>query len=1290
MRIPAVPCAVLVCASALLGQSGTEVGAGAPNDYIRSLFVNAYNRGRFASIAGAPSAGVRRFGATGLIQEFQGTGGARAALVRSTTLSDPDNSLADVFQIHPEIFTYFSSVGVATAGYPLNDTLSCPGSPCRYQLFSFNHALFAWPAGTNDVENITVKDPFYSRWLLHGGAVVLGAPTSAEEDIASSFGSNARKQSFTSGALYNITSGQLTGRFISVRPPIAALYFAERAHSGRLGLPATEEMILPNGRKRQTFEGGSIEYEGDGAPVVRTPVQSVTLRPAITPVRLNLGETLTLQAVPVSTEGEELTDRPVAFATTNGRVIALQGTGQTITVRAVGGGTANVTATVEGKISAPVVFIVSAPCCQIGEGAPTGVIQQAMQDAALRNRLSLRLPGPERVRRAGAGYVQEFQSNDAAATRYLIAISDRSAKAYAISGATLNRYETLGGPSASLGYPISDVTPAGRQMFEGGALAGAPVRVVSGATLAKWALLSYEDGPAGLPASEAVRASSFTASQGFTQAFRGGVILSGPRGAFYVGGVVLARYIASGSAAGSLGFPTGDETPISGKRRQEFEGGSIEYAPGDTEATVTQRERKPAVSVNPASVVPGSRVRLTVSGFANGSTLRIKPGADPEFLVRTAAGSYSWETYVPAAAIAGAVRVTAADSANTAVAAEATYIVRSMTEVRARLVRVSGDTQTGAPAVVLPSPLRVLLQDDAGNALAGVMVRFTPSPGAEVTPVSAETDLNGFAETRLRMPPVEGVALVNAEAARQVTTFSARSASSSLSGFPKLMPAGSETVGHGTRTIADAGALLAASASMIRHLQTRGDVPSPNGPAAVASLNQYLKTACTTDYQGVQYCDGFITPPESDEQIVNLWRLPAFAGNGFEVQVDRAELSIAREAIARGLPALLPLSMQRNGAPAGVHYVVATGLNTDSSLQVHDPKFGRQHLNDFINGFSVSQDASQDKWTGAVIGVVRFIPGTPRAESFLVTSGSEGISIGSLAGACGQTLELADRAAGEGAPARSVSIFRLRWCDGAAGDYQIEVSGRGAARAVVTDLSEGGSRIELAGSSAAAFRAWRPAAWLVVAPQQTAIATRGIVNAATFSAGIAPGSLIAIFGTGLSRAGAASSVQIGGRPALVVSGTPFQLNAVVPTDVPPGTHMLRIETPYGPAEEPVDIQQVAPAFFSISAGRPALVNQDGTLNSPATPARRGTVLVMYLTGLGVFQTNSGFPVTQVPVSASIFGQEMPVFYAGAAPGFPGLYQVNVGIPASTPIGAAVPLLLSQAGLEIQPVEVAIQ
>jgi uncharacterized protein (TIGR03437 family) len=48
-----------------------------------------------------------------------------------------------------------------------------------------------------------------------------------------------------------------------------------------------------------------------------------------------------------------------------------------------------------------------------------------------------------------------------------------------------------------------------------------------------------------------------------------------------------------------------------------------------------------------------------------------------------------------------------------------------------------------------------------------------------------------------------------------------------------------------------------------------------------------------------------------------------------------------------------------------------------------------------------------------------------------------------------------------------------------------------------------------------------------------------------------------------------------------------------------------------------------------------------------------------------------------------------VNFSGLAPGFVGLYQVNVEVPASTTAGDAVPLVLTIGGVTANPVTVAV-
>ena len=408
--------------------------------------------------------------------------------------------------------------------------------------------------------------------------------------------------------------------------------------------------------------------------------------------------------------------------------VTVQSSGLIATLKAVGGGTANITATSEGKVSAAIQVIVSSTCCSVGEGAPTSAVQQALQDAVARNRLTLQLPGGERVRRVGAGYVQEFTGTNGA--RYVLAVSDKTGQGYVLTGAILTRYEEAGGPSSALGYPASDPTAGGRQTFDGGALAGNPVRAVTASILQKWSVLGFESGALGPPGSEAAMVLSFTGTTGVAQVFCQGVIVSSPRGSFYMSGLILARYAGMGSAGGALGLPLSDEFASAGTRKQEFEGGSVEYGATDIEARAITRDRKPGVNAAPGAVVPGSFIRLTVSGFPDGSSIRVSTTGQTDFVVRTANGAYTWDARIPAGASGATVKIRATDTANPAVSADGEYRIRSAAEIRARLEIAGGDTQSSAPGAMLRSPLRLLLKDEQGMALSGVTVRFSGVAGS--------------------------------------------------------------------------------------------------------------------------------------------------------------------------------------------------------------------------------------------------------------------------------------------------------------------------------------------------------------------------------------------------------------------------------------------------------------------------------------------------------------------------------------------------------------------------------
>jgi uncharacterized protein (TIGR03437 family) len=92
-----------------------------------------------------------------------------------------------------------------------------------------------------------------------------------------------------------------------------------------------------------------------------------------------------------------------------------------------------------------------------------------------------------------------------------------------------------------------------------------------------------------------------------------------------------------------------------------------------------------------------------------------------------------------------------------------------------------------------------------------------------------------------------------------------------------------------------------------------------------------------------------------------------------------------------------------------------------------------------------------------------------------------------------------------------------------------------------------------------------------------------------------------------------------------------------------------------------------------------VLNQDGTLNTLENPAPAGTVLQIFATGLGPVdppvsdgQTAAAEePLNRLMGSIQVLmdGISAEVLFAGLAPGYVGLYQVNARLPAVVPSGS---------------------
>ncbi len=227
------------------------------------------------------------------------------------------------------------------------------------------------------------------------------------------------------------------------------------------------------------------------------------------------------------------------------------------------------------------------------------------------------------------------------------------------------------------------------------------------------------------------------------------------------------------------------------------------------------------------------------------------------------------------------------------------------------------------------------------------------------------------------------------------------------------------------------------------------------------------------------------------------------------------------------------------------------------------------------------------------------------------------------------------------------------------------------------------------------------------------ISAAGVVNAASFVSGaVAPGEMVTIFGTGIgpsqgvgeiinnsvfSNFDSDTLVLFDGVAAAVVSAAALQTTVLVPYSLAgkPSTalQMYYQSRPSNIVNLKVDTS--APGLFSANSsgkGNAAILNQDGSSNSPANPAAKGSVIVLFETGEG--QTNppgvdgliasSVLPKPVLPVSLKIGGVAAVVQYYGAAPGLvAGIMQVNAVVPSSVASGT-VPVVLTVGNASSQP------
>jgi len=207
-------------------------------------------------------------------------------------------------------------------------------------------------------------------------------------------------------------------------------------------------------------------------------------------------------------------------------------------------------------------------------------------------------------------------------------------------------------------------------------------------------------------------------------------------------------------------------------------------------------------------------------------------------------------------------------------------------------------------------------------------------------------------------------------------------------------------------------------------------------------------------------------------------------------------------------------------------------------------------------------------------------------------------------------------------------------------------------------------------------------------------------NSANYFGRFAPGMLATIFAFPNSQFGEQTAtsavpplpstlgdvqVSVAGIPAPLLSVSPGQINFQVPGATAVGglqeIQVLRASTGEVLASWLFRIDAASPGLLTVNgtgSGQVSASNQDGTVNNAASPAKAGSMISLFATGQGVVQ---GMPPDGQIAQGIIYTSGNPrvfinsdfvpdgdVQFSGLAPGYVGLWQINVKVPANVPPG----------------------
>ena len=164
---------------------------------------------------------------------------------------------------------------------------------------------------------------------------------------------------------------------------------------------------------------------------------------------------------------------------------------------------------------------------------------------------------------------------------------------------------------------------------------------------------------------------------------------------------------------------------------------------------------------------------------------------------------------------------------------------------------------------------------------------------------------------------------------------------------------------------------------------------------------------------------------------------------------------------------------------------------------------------------------------------------------------------------------------------------------------------------------------------------------------------------------------------------AGATVSLNGVALGLLSVSPAQINAVLP-DSASGLQTLTVQTAAGTSTVRLLIEKAHPTIFTADrtgTGLAAAINvRNGLIVAGDNPLRANDYLTLFLTGLGTTTRQNGFDVANQQPVVTVAGANCAVSYAGAAPGYVGLDQVNCQVPAGIPSNPAAPVVVTSGGV----------